>query len=62
MLPKELKVIVKTDMDKTEKYGSWLATVFTTDREESVNQRMLDKGYAKPYSGKGPRIADFPNL
>lgn len=58
-LPKGLKVIVKTDMDKTEKYGSWLATIFITGREPSVNQWMLDKGYAKPYDGKGPRPRSF---
>ena len=35
---------------KPDKYGRWLVQIWT-DRAESVNQRMLVEGYARPYDG-----------
>ncbi len=36
---------------KTDKYGRWLAEIFVTvdGVEKSVNQLMIDDGYAVPY-------------
>jgi micrococcal nuclease len=40
-------VIIKTDKDKTEKYGRWLAEIFVND--ENINQLLISEGYAKLY-------------
>jgi len=40
---------------KTEKeagvYGRFIGTIFLPDTEESLNDELLRKGYAKPYKG-----------
>jgi micrococcal nuclease len=40
-------VIIKTDKDKTEKYGRWLAEIFVDDL--NVNQTLLSEGLATKY-------------
>lgn len=40
-------VIIKTDKDKTEKYGRWLAEIFVGD--VNVNQTLLSEGLARKY-------------
>lgn len=47
-------VIIRTIKDRTEKYGRWLAVVWALESGGSVNQRMVDEGYAVDYDG-GPR-------
>ena len=37
--------------DKPDKYGRWLVTIFTKTPFASVNQRMMERGHAKPYDG-----------
>lgn len=34
-----------------DKYGRWLAEVFTASAQESVNVTLIDEGLAKPYFG-----------
>ena len=48
-------VTVKTQ--KSDKYGRWLADLYvqTGDQEVHVNQALLDGGFAKPYTGSGPK-------
>lgn len=43
---------------KADKYGRWLCDIFLTDAsgvEILVNEWMIDHGYAKPYTGEGPK-------
>jgi len=43
---------------KSDKYGRWLATVFVDlpdGNTLNVNQVLLNEGFAKPYSGVGPK-------
>jgi len=47
-------VTVLTRLDKQEKYGRWLATVFVADADgrlspRNVNQWLLDNHFAIPY-------------
>ena len=56
ILPVGTDVIIKTDKDKTEKYGRYLATLFTINTTNfewasSVNYRLIAEGYARPYDG-----------
>lgn len=53
LLPLGEAVSVRTEKDKREKYGRMLAVVALPGL--SVNLLLLDKGYAKPWNGKGPR-------
>jgi len=62
-------VIVKTELpDSTEKYGRILGHLFIGDKEvsavnkkKSVNQQMIDEGYAWEYDG-GTKKKDFDLL
>ena len=62
-------VIVKTELpDSTEKYGRILGHLFIGDKEvsavnkkKSVNQQMIDEGYAWEYDG-GTKKKDFALL
>ena len=62
-------VIVKTELpDSTEKYGRILGHLFIGDSEvsavnkkKSVNQQMIDEGYAWEYAG-GTKKKDFALL
>ena len=62
-------IIVKTELpDSTEKYGRILGHLFIGDKEvsavnkkKSVNQMMIDEGYAWEYDG-GTKKKDFALL
>ena len=62
-------VIVKTELpDSTEKYGRILGHLFIGDNEvsainkkKSINQQMIDEGYAWEYDG-GTKKKDFAIL
>jgi micrococcal nuclease len=43
---------IKTEKDKTEKYGRYLAVIFADADPVAVNQKLLDAGLAVPYFGK----------
>lgn len=60
LLPPGTAIIVKTDRDKTEKYGRFLATLYLLDPKgvpaaEAVNQTLVKLGHAKPYFGVGQK-------
>jgi len=42
-------VIIKTEIDKADKYGRVLAEIFTDENSISVNKTMIEKGYAEYY-------------
>lgn len=42
---------IVTRKDKQEKYGRYLAEIYYSTDTVSINQQMLDNGYAVPYSG-----------
>lgn len=43
------EVTVKTQKDKQEKYGRWLGEIYLPNNEISVNQILVNEGFAKPY-------------
>lgn len=51
------RLLVRTEKDRTEKYGRYLATLVgwhSDGTEQSLNVRMIELGHAVPYDG-GPR-------
>ena len=65
-LKKQLKdaktVIIRTEkMDSSEKYGRILGWVYINGESESINNRMINDGYAWGYLGE-TKIKDFDAL
>jgi len=68
-LQDQTDIIIKTELpDSTEKYGRILGQLFVGDKEvmsvnkkKSVNQQMIDEGYAWPYKGD-TKVKDFEKL
>lgn len=55
-------VVIKTEkMDSSEKYGRILGWVFLDGSDVSINQKMIDYGYAWGYMGE-TKIKDFSAL
>ncbi len=55
-------VVIKTEkMDSSEKYGRILGWVFLDGSDVSINQKMIDDGYAWGYMGE-TKIKDFSAL
>jgi len=55
-------VVIKTEkMDSSEKYGRILGWVFLDGSEVSINQKMIDEGYAWGYMGE-TKVKDFNAL
>ena len=45
-------ILIKTEKpDSTEKYGRIIGHLFINDQETSLNNQMIDEGYALPYDG-----------
>lgn len=51
LVGKSLRVV----SHKPDKYGRWLADVFVQGETVSVNQRLIEGGFAVPWSGTGPK-------
>jgi micrococcal nuclease len=44
------KLVIRTSKPlRQEKYGRWLASIYEINSEKSINQILVDLGYAKPY-------------
>jgi micrococcal nuclease len=55
-------VVIKTEkMDSSEKYGRILGWVFLDGSEISINQKMINEGYAWGYMGE-TKVKDFDAL
>jgi len=55
-------VVIKTEkIDSSEKYGRILGWVFLDGSEVSINQKMIDDGYAWGYMGE-TKVKDFDAL
>jgi micrococcal nuclease len=55
-------VVIKTEkMDSSEKYGRILGWVFLDGSDKSINQKMIDEGYAWGYLGD-TKVKDFNAL
>jgi len=50
----EVAVVIRTHKDKREKYGRYLADVFSVVGDRSLNLDLVTAGHARPYEG-GPR-------
>ena len=55
LIPLGSNVFIITDKNRTEKYGRWLATIWTPGILASVNRLMINDGHAQLYVG-GPRV------
>ena len=56
------KVIIKTELpDSTEKYGRILGWVYLDDSNKSLNEQLIEEGYAWGYMGE-TKIKDFDAL
>ena len=56
------KIVIKTEKpDSSEKYGRILGWVFLDDNKVSINQTLIDEGYAWGYMGK-TKVKDFDAL
>ena len=55
-------IVIKTEKpDSSEKYGRILGWLFLDGSTISLNQRLIDEGYAWTYGG-GTKIKDFDEL
>jgi micrococcal nuclease len=55
-------VVIKTEKpDSSEKYGRILGWVFLDGSEVSLNQKLINEGYAWTYGG-GTKVKDFNEL
>jgi micrococcal nuclease len=55
-------IIIKTEKpDSTEKYGRIIGHLFINGQETSLNNQMIDEGYAWPYEGD-KKVKDFDVL
>ena len=55
-------IIIKTEKpDSSEKYGRILGWVFLDDNKVSINQTLIDEGYAWAYMGE-TKVKDFDAL
>lgn len=56
------KVVIKTEKpDSSEKYGRILGWVFLDDNKVSINQTLIDEGFAWGYMGE-TKVKDFDAL
>jgi micrococcal nuclease len=56
------KVIIKTELpDSTEKYGRILGWVYLDGADKSLNEQLIEEGYAWGYMGE-TKIKDFDAL
>ena len=55
-------ILIKTELpDSTEKYGRIIGHLFINGQETSLNNQMIDEGYAWPYEGD-KKVKDFEML
>jgi micrococcal nuclease len=55
-------IIIRTQLpDSTEKYGRILGKLYINTEETSLNEQMIDEGYAWEYQG-GSKVKDFALL
>ena len=55
-------ILIKTELpDSTEKYGRIIGHLFINGQETSLNNQMIDEGYAWPYE-RDKKVKDFDVL
>ena len=55
-------IVIRTQLpDSTEKYGRILGKLYINNEETSLNEQMVDEGYAWEYQG-GSKVKDFALL
>jgi len=55
-------ILIKTQLpDSTEKYGRILGKLYINNEETSLNEQMIDEGYAWEYQGN-TKVKDFALL
>jgi micrococcal nuclease len=55
-------IVIKTELpDSSEKYGRILGWVYIDDATKSINERMIEDGYAWGYMGE-TKVKDFEAL
>jgi len=55
-------IVIRTQLpDSTEKYGRILGKLYINNEETSLNEQMIDEGYAWEYQGD-TKVKDFEQL
>ena len=55
-------ILIKTELpDSTEKYGRIIGHLYINGEETSLNNQMIDEGYALAYDG-GTKVKNFAEL
>jgi micrococcal nuclease len=55
-------IVIRTQLpDSTEKYGRILGKLYINNEETSLNEQMIDEGFAWEYQG-GSKVKDFALL
>lgn len=49
-IPSGSNIIIKTQLDSTDKYGRVLGELFAPDQISSINKLMIDSGHAEYYN------------
>lgn len=60
LLPVGHMILLKSEQDKREKFGRYLAKVYFLTSQESVNDILIQKGFAAEYWGKGKKEDHLP--
>jgi micrococcal nuclease len=56
------QIVIKTELpDSSEKYGRILGWIYTDNNSKSINEKMIEDGYAWGYMGE-TKIKDFDAL
>lgn len=61
LLPVGQEIILKSEKDKREKFGRYLADVYFVTSQQSLNQVLIQKGLAVEYWGKGKKEDFVPD-
>lgn len=61
LLPVGQEIILKSEKDKREKFGRYLADVYFVTSQQSLNQVLIQKGLAVEYWGEGKKEDFVPD-
>jgi micrococcal nuclease len=55
VLPVGKEILLRSEKDKREKFGRYLANIVFIETGECLNQTLIEKNYAVEYWGKGKK-------
>jgi micrococcal nuclease len=60
ILPVGKEIFLRSEKDKREKFGRYLAKIIIIETEECLNEILIEKNYAVEYWGKGKKENFIP--